>query len=42
MAEAEKLLKLAALDMDDLQIISMEMQDAILKVGYICYLPRQK
>jgi hypothetical protein len=42
MAEAEKLLKLAALDMDDLQIISMEMQDAILKVGNIRYLPRQK
>ena len=42
MGEAHDLLKLAALDTDDLQIISTEMQDAILKVGNIRYLPRQK
>jgi DUF2948 family protein len=42
MAEARKLLKLAALDTDDLQIISMQMQDAILKVANITYLARQQ
>jgi len=42
MAEAEDLLKLAALDTDDLQIISTQMQDAVLKVGNIQYLPRQQ
>jgi len=34
-----KLLKLAALDADDLQVISAHMQDAILKVGDMSYLP---
>jgi DUF2948 family protein len=42
MAEAQNLLKLTALDPDDLQIISLQMQDAILKVGNIKYLPRQQ
>jgi hypothetical protein len=43
MAEAQNnLLKLAAFDTDDLQIISLQMQDAILKVGNIKYLPRQQ
>ena len=34
-----KLLKLAALDAEDLQIISAHMQDAILKVGDMSFLP---
>jgi Protein of unknown function (DUF2948) len=42
MAEARDLLRLAALDSDDLQIISVQMQDAILKVANIKYLPRQR
>ena len=42
MGEAQDLLKLAALDTDDLQIISMQMQDAVLKVANIRYLPRQQ
>jgi hypothetical protein len=42
MAEAHNLLKLAAFDADDLQIISLQMQDAILKVGNIKYLPRHR
>lgn len=42
MGEAQDLLKLAALDTDDLQIISMQMQDAILKVANIRYLSRQQ
>jgi hypothetical protein len=42
MVEAHNLLKLAAFDTDDLQIISLQMQDAILKVGNIKYLPRQQ
>lgn len=42
MAEAHKLLKLAAFDTDDLEILSLQMQDAILKVGSIKYFPRQQ
>ncbi len=37
-----KLLKLAALDADDLQIISAHMQDAILKVGDMSFLPSKE
>jgi len=36
-----KLLKLAALDEDDLKIISAHMQDAVLKVGDITWMPRK-
>jgi hypothetical protein len=42
MAEAENVLKLVAMDADDLQIISAQMQDAVLTVGNISYLPRQQ
>lgn len=35
-------LKLIALDHDDLQIISAHLQDAVVKVGEMTYLPRQK
>ena len=34
-----ELLKLAALDGDDLQIISVHMQDAVLKVGDLSWMP---
>ncbi len=34
-----ELLKLAALDDEDLQVISAHMQDAVLKVGDMSYLP---
>ncbi|HEY7749196.1 MAG TPA: DUF2948 family protein [Aestuariivirgaceae bacterium] len=35
-------LKLAAFDADDLQVISAQMQDAVIKVGDMTYLPRQR
>lgn len=35
-------LKLIAFDADDLAVISAHLQDALLKVGDIAYLPRQK
>ena len=35
-------LRLTALDAEDLQVISAQMQDATLLVGDITYLPRQK
>ena len=35
-------LKLIALDADDLSIISAHLQDAVLKVSDIAYLPREK
>lgn len=37
-----ELLKLAALDADDLTVISACMQDAVLKTGEIAYSPRDK
>jgi hypothetical protein len=42
MTEADNVLKLVAMDIDDLQIISAQMQDAVLTVGNISYLPRQQ
>ncbi len=36
-----ELLRLAALDEDDLSIISAHMQDAILRVGDMCWQPRR-
>jgi hypothetical protein len=35
-------LKLIALDADDLKVISAHLQDAVLKVGDIAYLPRER
>lgn len=35
-------LKLTALDPEDLEVISAHMQDAIVRVGDIAYLPKQK
>lgn len=35
-------LKLLALDTDDLQVISAHIQDAVVRVGDIAYLPREK
>ena len=35
-------LKLIALDVDDLAVISAHLQDAVLQVGDIAYLPRDK
>lgn len=35
-------LKLLALDADDLEIISCHLQDAVIRVGDIAYLPSQK
>ncbi len=35
-------LKLIALDADDLAVISAHLQDAVLKVGDVAYLPRQR
>ena len=40
--EARPLLKLTALDAEDLEILSAHMQDATLLVGDISYLPRQQ
>lgn len=37
-----QLLKLLALDEDDLQIMSAHLQDAVLRVGDIAYLPSEK
>ncbi|MGY2048681.1 DUF2948 family protein [Methylobacterium sp. JK268] len=37
-----ELLKLAALDADDLAVISTHLQDAVLRVGDIAYLPRER
>ena len=37
-----ELLKLAAFDAEDLQVLSAHMQDAVIRVGDICYLPREK
>ncbi|QFU15636.1 DUF2948 family protein [Microvirga thermotolerans] len=36
------LLKLVALDRDDLTVISMHLQDAIVRVGDIAYLPKER
>lgn len=35
-------LKLVALDKDDLSVISAHMQDALIRVGDIAYLPKEK
>ncbi len=35
-------LKLIALDADDLKVISAHLQDAVLRVGDIAYLPRER
>lgn len=35
-------LKLIALDADDLKIVSAHMQDAVLKVGDMAYVPRER
>jgi hypothetical protein len=40
--EGKPALKLTALDAEDLEVISAQMQDATLLVGDITYLPRQK
>ena len=40
--DSRQLLKLTALDSEDLEVISAHMQDAALLVGDITYLPRQK
>lgn len=37
-----QLLKLAALDTEDLEILSAHLQDAVMRVGDIAYLPDQK
>jgi hypothetical protein len=42
MAEPAKALKLIALDKDDLDVISAHLQDAILKVGDMAYLQRER
>ena len=42
MAEPVKTLKLIALDKDDLDIVSAHLQDAVLKVGDMAYLPKEK
>lgn len=42
MSDAENLLKLAAFDANDLQVISTQMQDAVVTIGNIVYLPRQR
>lgn len=35
------LLKLVALDQDDLTVISMHLQDAVVRIGDIAYLPKE-
>ena len=35
-------LKLIAFDVDDLAVLSAHLQDAVLKVGDIAYLPRER
>ena len=42
MPDGSALLKLAAFDVDDLTVISAQLQDAVLKVGDIEYLRRQQ
>jgi hypothetical protein len=42
MTAGEASLKLAAFDTDDLQILSAHMQDAVLTVGQIRYLPQRQ
>lgn len=42
MSDPANLLKLIALDKDDLDIISAHTQDAVIKVGDLTYLPREK
>jgi hypothetical protein len=42
MSDAQDFLKLAALDAEDLQIISAQLQDAVLTIENIRYLPRQQ
>ena len=42
MADMPALLKLAALDADDLAVVSAAMQDAIIKVGDMAFLPSEK
>lgn len=42
MSDPAKLLKLIALDKDDLDILSAHTQDAVVKVGDLAYLPREK
>jgi hypothetical protein len=42
MSDGAALLKLAALDADDLEVISAQLQDAVMRVGEIKYLPRQQ
>ncbi|WP_026190649.1 DUF2948 family protein [Methylobacterium sp. WSM2598] len=37
-----ELLKLAALDADDLAVISAHLQDAVLRAGDLAYLPRER
>lgn len=37
-----ELLKLSAFDEEDLQVISAHMQDAVLRVGEVRYLPRER
>ena len=41
MAEAERL-KLLALDEEDLAVLSAYVQDAVLKVGDLIYLPKEQ
>ena len=41
MSDNAPLLKLAAIDEDDLAVISAHVQDAVLKVGDMVYLPKQ-
>jgi hypothetical protein len=42
MANGATILKLGAFDPDDLQVISAQMQDAVLTVGNMKYLPHQQ
>lgn len=36
------LLKLAALDAEDLEVFSAHLQDAVIRIGDMCYLPREQ
>ncbi len=42
MSKSVQSLKLIALDKDDLDVISAHLQDAVLKVGDMAYLPKEK
>lgn len=42
MSDGETSLKLAAFDAEDLQVLSAQMQDAVLTVGQIQYLPQRQ